>query len=181
MPAGDWLSLGSLLGHVGLGASYDLVLTAETIYSPSGALKLLECIKQVGAGAWRAREVSGVVLAGASRTGRRAIRGAAVWDGGRQAGRPHVGAPLPLTARTPTPIPLLRARPQVLRPPHGVALVAAKSHYFGVGGGTAAFAAAAAADGTLIAERAWVREDGASNKREILRLAFPDAIAPYFQ
>jgi hypothetical protein len=58
---------------------------------------------------------------------------------------------------------------QVLRPPHGVALIAAKSHYFGVGGGTAGFAAAVAADGTLEVERVWVAQDGASNKREILK------------
>jgi hypothetical protein len=70
---------------------------------------------------------------------------------------------------------------QALRPPHGVALVAAKSHYFGVGGGTARFDAAVAADGTLEVERVWVMEDGASNKREILRLRFPASIAPYFQ
>lgn len=70
---------------------------------------------------------------------------------------------------------------QVLRPPHGVALVAAKSHYFGVGGGTAGFAAAVKADGTLEAQQVWVCEDGASNKREILKLRFPDAIFPYFQ
>lgn len=70
---------------------------------------------------------------------------------------------------------------QVLRPPHGVALVAAKSHYFGVGGGTAGFAAAVKADGTLEAQQVWVCEDGTSNKREILKLRFPDAIFPYFQ
>ncbi len=58
--------------------------------------------------------------------------------------------------------------------------MAAKTHYFGVGGGTAGFAAAVAADGTLEASRCWVVEDGASNKREILRLGFPDAIRPYF-
>lgn len=69
---------------------------------------------------------------------------------------------------------------QVLRPPHGIALVAAKSHYFGVGGGTASFAAAVAADGTLEVARVWVMEDGASNKREILQLSFPASIAPYF-
>lgn len=69
----------------------------------------------------------------------------------------------------------------MLRPPHGVALVAAKSHYFGVGGGTAGFAAAVKADGTLEAQQVWVCEDGASNKREILKLRFPDAIFPYFQ
>lgn len=113
--AGDWRAVGELLAAKGLAASYDLILTAETIYSPQGAARLLECIKRA------------------------------------------------------------------LRPPRGVALVAAKSHYFGVGGGTAAFLAAVAADGALEARRAWVDEGGASNKREIIKLAFPASIAPYFQ
>ena len=39
--------MGSLLSSKGLGASYDLVLSAETIYSLHGANRLLECIKQV--------------------------------------------------------------------------------------------------------------------------------------
>lgn len=68
----------------------------------------------------------------------------------------------------------------MLTPPHGVALVAAKSHYFGVGGSTASFAALVAADGTLEAQRVWVLEDGTSNKREVLKVTFPAAIAPYF-
>lgn len=46
-PSGDWLAVGRLLGTKGLDASYDLVLTAETIYSQEGSLRLLECIKQV--------------------------------------------------------------------------------------------------------------------------------------
>ena len=58
--------------------------------------------------------------------------------------------------------------------------MAAKSHYFGVGGGTTSFAAAVAADGMLEVTRAWVVEDGTSNKREILKLSFPAALAPYF-
>jgi hypothetical protein len=46
-PPGDWLAVGSLLSSKGLDAYYDLVLTAETIYSQHGATRLLECIKQV--------------------------------------------------------------------------------------------------------------------------------------
>lgn len=38
---------------------------------------------------------------------------------------------------------------QVLQPPHGVVLVAAKSFYFGVGGSTASFAELVKADGVL--------------------------------
>lgn len=46
-PVGDWLAVGSLLSSKGLDASYDLILTAETIYNLRGANRLLECIKQV--------------------------------------------------------------------------------------------------------------------------------------
>ena len=52
----------------------------------------------------------------------------------------------------------------------GVALIAAKSLYFGVGGGTRAFEAAVAADGALVSRRAALFRDGASNVREILEL-----------
>ena len=75
---------------------------------------------------------------------------------------------------------LLGCIKQVLRPPHGVALLAAKSYYFGVGGSMAGFMRLVADDGVLEAERLAVIEDGASNKRELLRLSFPAAIAPFF-
>ena len=68
----------------------------------------------------------------------------------------------------------------MLRPPHGVALLAAKSYYFGVGGGTAGFLRLVSDDGVLEAARVAVIEDGASNRRELLRLSFPAAIAPFF-
>lgn len=66
---------------------------------------------------------------------------------------------------------LLAAIKACLRPGAGLAYVASKSHYFGVGGGTAAFAALAAADGTFECSQAAVLDDGLSNRREILRLA----------
>ncbi|KAF8072381.1 Histidine methyltransferase 1-like protein [Scenedesmus sp. PABB004] len=75
---------------------------------------------------------------------------------------------------------LLECIKQVLQPPHGVALLAAKSFYFGVGGSTAGFAELVRADGVLECSQVWVREDGVSNKREILRLSFPASITPYF-
>lgn len=112
--AGDWGGVGQMLASSGLGGHYDLVLTAETIYSAESQRRLLDAIKQV------------------------------------------------------------------LQPPHGVVLVAAKSFYFGVGGGTAAFAELVKADGVLECKQVWKVEDGQSNKREILQLAFPEAIAPYF-
>ena len=60
----------------------------------------------------------------------------------------------------------------------GVALVAAKRFYFGVGGGTAAFLSLlrkqrAGAGVALSAEVVRVFEDGASNIREILRVVKP--------
>ena len=39
---GDWLAVGRLLSAEGLGAYYDLVLSAETIYSAAGAGRLLK-------------------------------------------------------------------------------------------------------------------------------------------
>jgi len=112
--AGDWLALGNYLAKGGRGGYYDIVLTAETIYSEESQIRLLECIKQV------------------------------------------------------------------LEPPHGVAYVAAKSYYFGVGGGTHAFQQRVKEDGILDCQQVWKIEDGASNKREILKLSFPASITPYF-
>jgi hypothetical protein len=63
-------------------------------------------------------------------------------------------------------------RPQCLKRPGGVAYIAAKSHYFGVGGGVPEFLALVAADSALTAERVEAIEDGVSTRREILRLAW---------
>lgn len=69
----------------------------------------------------------------------------------------------------------------MLQPPHGIALVAAKSYYFGVGGGTATFAERVRRDGILEVRSVWASGDGdGSVKREVLELKFPDSIAPYF-
>ncbi|KAF6259139.1 hypothetical protein COO60DRAFT_1514683 [Scenedesmus sp. NREL 46B-D3] len=112
--AGDWEAVGHMMAMHGLGGYYDIILTAETIYSPESQARLLSCIKQV------------------------------------------------------------------LQPPHGVVYVAAKSFYFGVGGSTASFADLVKADGILECKQVWKVEDGQSNKREILKLNFPEAITPYF-
>jgi hypothetical protein len=53
-----------------------------------------------------------------------------------------------------------------------VAFVAAKTYYFGVGGGTAAFRALVEKDGAMAVTPVAVIDDGASNKREILELRF---------
>lgn len=52
----------------------------------------------------------------------------------------------------------------------GVLLVASKSHYFGVGGGLAAFKKMVAKDGHFSLEVDWRSDDGASNIREVLLL-----------
>lgn len=75
---------------------------------------------------------------------------------------------------------LLSCIKQVLQPPHGVVYVAAKSFYFGVGGSTTSFMELVKADGILECTQVWKVEDGVSNKREILKLSFPEAITPYF-
>eukprot|EP00879_Flechtneria_rotunda_P004231 GHRR01004479.1.p1 GENE.GHRR01004479.1~~GHRR01004479.1.p1 ORF type:complete len:304 (+),score=70.11 GHRR01004479.1:120-1031(+) len=112
--AGDWQAVGQMLAMSGLGGHYDIILTAETIYSLESQEHLLGCIKQV------------------------------------------------------------------LQPPHGTAYVAAKSFYFGVGGSTTNFAELVKADGILECSQVWKVEDGQSNKREILKLSFPESITPYF-
>jgi hypothetical protein len=55
-----------------------------------------------------------------------------------------------------------------LRFPSGVALVAAKSYYFGVGGSVAAFRLLVEADGRFSCSTVRVIENGASNRREVL-------------
>lgn len=76
---------------------------------------------------------------------------------------------------------LLECIKQLLQPPHGLALVAAKRYYFGVGGGTKSFRALVKDDGIFDVEVvAEVEEPGSSNVREVLALRFPAAIMPYF-
>lgn len=102
--AGSWDALPALLTRQGLAQTYDLVLTAETIYSLEAMRSLYAAIKAC------------------------------------------------------------------LRPGSGAALVAAKSYYFGVGGGTAAFARLVQDDGCYECRAVAVLDDGLSNKREILAL-----------
>lgn len=61
---------------------------------------------------------------------------------------------------------------QCLKSPTGFCLLAAKSFYFGVGGGIAAFKKLVQEDGRLTCTTIKVIDDGLSNKREILHLAF---------
>ena len=64
---------------------------------------------------------------------------------------------------------------QCLRPGTGQAWIAAKSYYFGVGGGTASFRALVASDGMYNVSTAALFDDGASNKREVLLLTHTEA------
>lgn len=59
---------------------------------------------------------------------------------------------------------------QCLSKSNGVCYVAAKSFYFGVGGGIAAFVEMVAKDGEMKCEVVSTIEDGLSTKREILAL-----------
>jgi hypothetical protein len=54
----------------------------------------------------------------------------------------------------------------------GTALVAAKRFYFGVGGSTAAFVAAAARYGDMKCQRIKVYQDGRSNIRELVAVTW---------
>ena len=59
---------------------------------------------------------------------------------------------------------------QALKKPSGVCYVGAKSFYFGVGGGVAAFTALVKGDGEMTCTVVSTLEDGRSNKREILEM-----------
>lgn len=57
-----------------------------------------------------------------------------------------------------------------LAEPHGIALVAAKTYYFGVGGGTRQFEALVSRDGRLKSEVVYRTDDGV--RREIIKLSW---------
>lgn len=61
---------------------------------------------------------------------------------------------------------------QCLKKPSGVCYVSAKSFYFGVGGGIAAFLQEVNRDGSFEYEQVLVIDDGKSNRREIFALRF---------
>ena len=56
----------------------------------------------------------------------------------------------------------------------GAALVAAKSYYFGVGGGARSFRARLEREGDLAVECVRTLSDGASNVREILKVTWAE-------
>jgi len=170
--AGEWRAVAQQLQGEQLAGSYDIVLSAETIYNADSQEALLSCIKQVRA---RRRLLGGrtrlLLIHAALMPWRRCLpasqRGGgmqasqAATAGRRQAGSWSVCPPAGCTSQagavvngqaspSPPPPPLCPAGPQVLKPPDGVAFIAAKSFYFGVGGGTAAFAQRVQQDGTLV-------------------------------
>ena len=61
---------------------------------------------------------------------------------------------------------------QCLKKPNGICYVSAKSFYFGVGGGVAAFKKLVDADGDMSHTDIAVIDDGRSNRREIFKLSF---------
>lgn len=140
---GDWSSLGSLLASENLGGTYDIIISAETIYSLESQQQLFHCIKQVGPSCTAA--VSGT----------------------------HA------TCRKPSDYDMLLLM-QAIKPPTGVAYIAAKTYYFGVGGGTTSFKKLLKSDGMLEVTTVATIDEGGGNKREILKLKFPDNIVPYF-
>ncbi|EFJ45855.1 hypothetical protein VOLCADRAFT_105747 [Volvox carteri f. nagariensis] len=76
---------------------------------------------------------------------------------------------------------LLECIKQLLQPPHGVALIASKRYYFGVGGGMKSFRSLVERDGIFEASIvAQVGDKASGNVREVLMLNFPAAIHPYF-
>ncbi|PRQ56025.1 putative protein-histidine N-methyltransferase [Rosa chinensis] len=56
--------------------------------------------------------------------------------------------------------------------PHGVVYLAAKKHYFGVGGGTRRFLSVVEKDGVLVSSMVAEVADGSSNVREVWKLSF---------
>ena len=73
--------------------------------------------------------------------------------------------------------PLLRLIEQCLAA-DGVALIASKRYYFGVGGGTVALMALVERDSRMVSEVVEVMEDGQSNIREIVRLSWKEGRIP---
>ncbi|CBI39375.3 unnamed protein product, partial [Vitis vinifera] len=56
--------------------------------------------------------------------------------------------------------------------PHGVMYMAAKKHYFGVGGGSRRFLSVVEKDGIMVASLVAEVTDGSSNVREVWKFSF---------
>ena len=101
-------------------------------------------------------------------------------EGDKAAAATDVGFDLILTSDTiysPAATPALWSLIRAQLRPNGVALVAAKSYYFGVGGSTADFCALVASDARFVCEAIRVFEDGKSNRREVLEVRRRDQAA----
>ena len=134
-----------------LGGSYDIILSAETIYNLESQQQLLDCIKQVST-LLPATCLTCCTMLGRQTHARRMSSDAAS----------HVHCM------------------QAIKPPTGIVYIAAKTYYFGVGGGTTSFKKMLKRDGMLEVLTVATFDDGDGNKREILKLKFPDHIIPYF-
>eukprot|EP00803_Ostreobium_quekettii_P006016 evm.model.scf_97.11 EVM.evm.TU.scf_97.11 scf_97:131529-133617(+) len=77
-----------------------------------------------------------------------------------------------------TQYPLMEAIRQCLKPSGGIAYIASKTHYFGVGGGTGRFKEMVENSGVMECKTVWKASDGVSNQREILTLTFPGGSLP---
>ena len=129
--AGPWALLPAWLESAGLRHSFDVVLTAETIYNTDSSVQLYDCLVQVSA-----------------------CR--------RQPGNVSMHALQCCSVST-----------QALKP-DGIALVAAKTYYFGLGGGSLAFKRLMQQQQTnqMTAQTVAEVKDGASNLREIFEVSF---------
>ena len=144
--AGGWAELPALLQGLGLLGAYDVVLSAETLYSPGSHAALYQGILQARPSSFHSLRSTDCV-----------------------ARMPPCACAFCKCAMLDNQIvPCM----QSLRPGTGVAYVAAKTYYFGVGGGTAAFRRLVDAGGVLAVRTVAVLDDGVSVKREILELAF---------
>lgn len=133
--AGSWQALPAFLNATGLLHSYDIVLTAETVYDSISSLQMYQCLIQV-----RCKLCNRLRL---NRTS-----DSVVW--------PLRESRLPLQCLA----------------PGGIAYVAAKTYYFGVGGGSLAFRHQVEEQLPAKMSIRSVAEvdDGMGNKREILEL-----------
>eukprot|EP01025_Chloroclados_australasicus_P008630 TRINITY_DN13120_c0_g2_i2.p1 TRINITY_DN13120_c0_g2~~TRINITY_DN13120_c0_g2_i2.p1 ORF type:complete len:310 (-),score=26.59 TRINITY_DN13120_c0_g2_i2:197-1036(-) len=68
----------------------------------------------------------------------------------------------------------------LLKPPLGVAIICAKSFYFGVGGGVRQFVNYVQSDGVLTCQVVRRLDQQQGNNREIVVVKFPEVLYPYF-
>lgn len=94
----------------------------------------------------------------------------------RSGHKPDAGYDVILMAETVYSISTLQSLYELIKKstscPHGVVYVAAKKHYFGVGGGSRRFLSVVEKDGVMAASLVAEVADGSSNVREVWKLSF---------